>query len=42
VKAVRVGCSGWNYKHWRGVVYPEGLPARSWLEHYATLLEQSR
>ncbi|MHB8295115.1 MAG: hypothetical protein ACYDH5_10925 [Acidimicrobiales bacterium] len=24
----RVGCSGWMYKHWRGVVYPEGLPAR--------------
>ncbi|HZQ66321.1 MAG TPA: DUF72 domain-containing protein [Gaiellaceae bacterium] len=37
--AVRVGCSGWNYPHWRGVVYPDGLPARRWLEHYATLLD---
>jgi len=39
VKAVRIGCSGWNYKHWREVVYPKGLPARRWLEHYATLFD---
>jgi uncharacterized protein YecE (DUF72 family) len=36
---VRIGCSGWNYRHWREVVYPKGLPARRWLEHYATLLD---
>ena len=31
-----VGCSGWNYQSWRhGVFYPEGLPARLWLEEYA-------
>src|SRR5262250_2528660 len=36
---VRIGCSGWNYKHWREVVYPPGLPARRWLEHYATRFE---
>ncbi len=36
---VRVGCSGWNYNHWRQVVYPKGLPARRWLEHYATLFD---
>jgi len=29
------GTSGWNYKHWRGVFYPEGLPQSKWLEHYA-------
>ena len=34
-----VGCSGWNYKDWRGVVYPEKLPARRWFEHYATLFD---
>jgi uncharacterized protein YecE (DUF72 family) len=34
---VRVGCSGWNYTHWRDHVYPQGLPARRWLDHYATL-----
>ena len=33
---MHVGCSGWIYKDWRGVVYPEGLPQRKWFEHYAT------
>jgi uncharacterized protein YecE (DUF72 family) len=33
---VRIGCSGWNYAHWRnGVFYPPRLAARHWLEHYA-------
>ncbi|HEY0517506.1 MAG TPA: DUF72 domain-containing protein [Solirubrobacteraceae bacterium] len=32
---VHVGCSGWNYASWRGVLYPPGLPARSWLSTYA-------
>jgi len=36
---VRVGCSGWNYRDWRGRFYPEGLPARAWLEHYATVFD---
>jgi uncharacterized protein YecE (DUF72 family) len=39
VKDVRIGCSGWSYDHWRGVVYPDGLPQRRWLEHYATLFD---
>lgn len=37
LRPARIGCSGWNYPHWRELVYPRGLPARSWLEHYATL-----
>ena len=37
--AVRIGCSGWNYRHWREIVYPRGIPARRWLEHYATLFD---
>jgi uncharacterized protein YecE (DUF72 family) len=37
VKRVWLGCSGWNYPHWRETVYPKGLPARRWLEHYGTL-----
>ncbi len=36
---VRIGCSGWNYAHWRERVYPTGLPPRRWLEHYATLFD---
>jgi len=39
VKPVRIGCSGWNYAHWRETVYPKGLPPRRWLEHYATLFD---
>ncbi|MFC4535641.1 DUF72 domain-containing protein [Sphaerisporangium dianthi] len=30
-----VGTSGWQYRHWRDVLYPEGLPQRVWLERYA-------
>jgi uncharacterized protein YecE (DUF72 family) len=30
-----VGCSGWVYKDWRGVVYPAGLPQRDWFAYYA-------
>jgi uncharacterized protein YecE (DUF72 family) len=32
---VRIGCSGWMYKHWRGLFYPEGLPVKRWFEYYA-------
>ncbi|MGS2809751.1 DUF72 domain-containing protein [Nocardia sp. MW-W600-9] len=32
---IRVGTSGWQYRDWRGVLYPDGLPMRCWLEHYA-------
>ena len=38
-EAVRIGCSGWNYAHWRERVYPKGLPPARWLEHYATLFD---
>ncbi|KUM83545.1 MULTISPECIES: DUF72 domain-containing protein [Streptomyces] len=30
-----VGTSGWQYKDWRGVLYPDGVPVRLWLEEYA-------
>jgi uncharacterized protein YecE (DUF72 family) len=36
---VQVGCSGWNYTDWRGVVYPPGVPARRWLERYSELFD---
>ena len=32
---VRIGCSGWQYRDWREVLYPKGLPQRRWLERYA-------
>jgi uncharacterized protein YecE (DUF72 family) len=31
-----VGCSGWQYRHWRGNFYPATLPASQWLDHYTT------
>lgn len=31
---IRIGCSGWQYRHWRGRFYPRDLPAERWLEHY--------
>src|SRR5579863_7088555 len=29
------GTSGWQYRDWRGVFYPPGVPQRRWLEYYA-------
>lgn len=31
-----VGTSGWQYRDWRGVFYPQGLAMRQWLDHYAS------
>jgi uncharacterized protein YecE (DUF72 family) len=30
-----VGTSGWQYKDWKGRLYPSELPQKAWLEHYA-------
>ena len=41
---IRVGCSGWQYKHWaasakasagQAAFYPAGLPQSRWFDHYA-------
>ncbi|MGI5481702.1 DUF72 domain-containing protein [Streptomyces lavendofoliae] len=32
---VLIGTSGWQYRDWRDVLYPAGLPQRLWLEEYA-------
>ena len=32
---VLIGTSGWQYRDWRGVLYPPGLAERDWLEYYA-------
>jgi uncharacterized protein YecE (DUF72 family) len=39
MKRVRVGCSGWSYKDWRGAFYPEKLPQKDWLRHYSREFE---
>jgi uncharacterized protein YecE (DUF72 family) len=39
-RSIRVGCSGWNYAHWRnGVFYPPRLAASKWLDHYARFFD---
>jgi uncharacterized protein YecE (DUF72 family) len=35
VRAVRIGCSGWQYDDWRGRLYPEKLGKSRWLGRYA-------
>jgi uncharacterized protein YecE (DUF72 family) len=32
---VRIGTSGWIYKHWRGLFYPERLPVKRWFSYYS-------
>ena len=32
---IRIGLSGWSYRHWRDRFYPPGLPARQQLEFVA-------
>jgi uncharacterized protein YecE (DUF72 family) len=32
---LRVGTSGYAYRHWRGVFYPRELRAADWFAHYA-------
>jgi uncharacterized protein YecE (DUF72 family) len=32
---IRIGCSGWQYKHWREIFYPKGLAQTRWFAFYA-------
>jgi uncharacterized protein YecE (DUF72 family) len=36
---IRVGCSGWQYKHWRADFYPADLPQSRWFAHYARVFD---
>ena len=33
---LHIGTSGWSYKHWLGIFYPEKLKAAAYLEFYTT------
>lgn len=35
VGEIHVGTSGFSYRHWQGVLYPDTLSSRRWLEYYA-------
>ena len=39
VPELRIGCSGWNYKTWRGDFYPADLAAGRWLQYYAATFD---
>jgi uncharacterized protein YecE (DUF72 family) len=38
-RQLRVGCSGWNYRAWRGRFYPADLPVARWLAYYAGVFD---
>lgn len=31
-----IGCSGFSYRHWRGLFYPDKLPQSLWFDYYCT------
>jgi uncharacterized protein YecE (DUF72 family) len=31
-----IGCSGFHYKEWKGIFYPDKLAQKNWFAHYAT------
>ncbi|MGA9761661.1 MAG: DUF72 domain-containing protein [Gaiellaceae bacterium] len=39
LKPVHIGCSGWHYAHWRGVLYPQDVGPAHWLERYARVFD---
>jgi uncharacterized protein YecE (DUF72 family) len=36
---IYIGTSGYNYKHWKGRFYPEGLSQKDWLSHFAKFFD---
>jgi uncharacterized protein YecE (DUF72 family) len=36
---LRIGCSGFNYRHWRDIFYPHGIAQKKWFEYYCTVFD---
>jgi uncharacterized protein YecE (DUF72 family) len=36
MKKVLIGASGFSYKEWKGIFYPEDIPPKKYLSYYAT------
>src|SRR6266576_525471 len=36
---IRIGTSGWHYKHWCGPFYPKKCPSSQWFELYARVFD---
>src|SRR5574339_675458 len=30
----KIGCSGFHYKEWKGIFYPESIPRKDWFKYY--------
>ena len=39
MSALRIGCSGWTYKDWRGPFYPPAVKDRDRLDYYASCFD---
>ena len=37
--ALWIGTSGWQYRHWRGKLYPQGMAMDRWFDRYAQAFE---
>jgi uncharacterized protein YecE (DUF72 family) len=37
--SARVGCSGWEYRHWSGSFYPVDIPKNRWFDYYASVFD---
>ena len=36
---VRIGTSGWVYRHWQGLFYPQDLRQKDWFQYYAGVFD---
>ena len=34
---IHIGCSGWNYNHWKGLFYPEKSSSKTWFSEYSSV-----
>ncbi len=36
MQKIYIGCSGFHYKEWKGIFYPEGVPQSKWFQFYCS------
>lgn len=36
---LRIGTSGYQYDHWKGVFYPDDIPKKEWFQHYTSAFD---
>ena len=39
LERLHIGTSGWSYKHWSGIFYPEDVKPDKYLDHYVTAFD---